>query len=148
MLAGGGGRFRVNGEVDVLMTIAEVSMQYDLSADTLRYYERVGLIPPVNRTASGIRNYTESDCKWVEFAKCMRAAGLPVEALAKYVSLFQKGDITIDERKQILIEQRDQLQVKMDELQTTLERLDKKIRHYEDVLLPCEQQLTNRQAEH
>ena len=124
------------------MTIAEVSMQYDLSADTLRYYERVGLIPPVNRTASGIRNYTESDCKWVEFAKCM------VEALAKYVSLFQKGDITIDERKQILIEQRDQLQVKMDELQTTLERLDKKIRHYEDVLLPCEQQHTNRQAEH
>ena len=58
------------------MTIAEVSKKYDISADTLRYYERIGLIPPVNRNRSGIRDYTEADCRWVEFAKCMRGAGL------------------------------------------------------------------------
>ena len=61
------------------MTIAEVSRKYGLSADTLRYYERSGLIPPVQRTASGIRNYTEEDCKWVYFSKCLRSAGMPVE---------------------------------------------------------------------
>ena len=77
------------------MTIAEVSKKYDISADTLRYYERIGLIPPVNRSRSGIRDYTEEDCRWVEFAKCMRGAGLQVEALIEYVALFQQGDETV-----------------------------------------------------
>lgn len=81
------------------MTIAEVSSQYGLSPDTLRYYERIGLIPPVRRTAGGIRDYSENDCMWVSFAKCMRGAGLQVEALIEYVSLFQKGDATIEARK-------------------------------------------------
>ena len=54
------------------MTIAEVSKKYELSADTLRYYERIGLIPPVPRTRSGIRDYDESSCGWVEVTKCMR----------------------------------------------------------------------------
>ena len=49
------------------MTIAEVSKQYNISADTLRYYERIGLIPPVNRNKNGIRDYTDEDCKWVDF---------------------------------------------------------------------------------
>ena len=63
------------------MTIKEVSEKYEISQDTLRYYERVGMIPPVTRTASGIRDYQESDLGWVELAKCMRSAGLPVEAM-------------------------------------------------------------------
>ena len=65
------------------MTITEVSKKYDLTADTLRYYERIGLIPSVNRNASGIRDYTEEDCKWVHFAKCMRGAGLSIEVLVE-----------------------------------------------------------------
>ena len=63
------------------MTIAEVSEKYGISPDTLRYYEKEGLLPPVKRTAGGIRDYGESDCGWVEFIKCMRSAGLPVEVL-------------------------------------------------------------------
>ena len=63
------------------MTIAEVSKKFDLSQDTLRYYERIGLIPSVNRNKSGNRDYTEEDCRWVEFIKCMRSAGLPIEVL-------------------------------------------------------------------
>ena len=93
------------------MMIAEVSKRFGLSPDTLRYYERVGLIPPVNRTASGIRDYTEEDCRWIEFIKCMRGAGLSIEVLIKYVSLFQQGDATIDQRKELL-QQRDLLQAK------------------------------------
>ena len=130
------------------MTIAEVSSQYGLSPDTLRYYERIGLIPPVRRTAGGIRDYSENDWRWVSFAKCMRGAGLQVEALIEYVSLFQKGDATIEARKQILIEQRDQLLARIEALQSTLERLDRKIQHYEDVMLPCEQKLAERTEEH
>ena len=63
-----------------VITIKEVSERYDLSQDTLRYYERVGMIPPVHRTASGIRDYQPDDLGWIELAKCMRGAGLPVEA--------------------------------------------------------------------
>ena len=77
------------------MTITEVSKKYDLSQDTLRYYERIGLIPTVNRNKSGIRDYTDEDCKWVEFIKCMRGAGLPIEVLIEYVALFQEGESTI-----------------------------------------------------
>lgn len=80
------------------MTIAEVSKKYGLSADTLRYYERIGLIPGVRRKENGIRDYSESDCNWVEFIKCMRAAGIQVEALIEYVALFQQGDDTQEAR--------------------------------------------------
>ncbi len=113
------------------MMIAEVSKKYDLSADTLRYYERVGLIPEVNRNKSGNRDYTEEDCRWVEFIKCMRSAGLPIEVLIEYVTLFQKGDETIEARKELLIEQRKQLIEKMDDMKKTMERLDHKIERYE-----------------
>lgn len=91
------------------MTIAEVSKRFGLSPDTLRYYERIGLIPRVSRNESGIRNYTEEDCKWIEFIKCMRSAGVQVETLVEYVTLLQQGDKTIEARKQILIEQREKL---------------------------------------
>ena len=83
------------------MTIAQVSQKYGISADTLRYYERIGLLPPVGRTKSGIRDYTEEDCNWVNFIKCMRSAGLPVETLIEYVGLFGQGDETIPARKDV-----------------------------------------------
>lgn len=83
------------------MTIAQVSQKYGVSADTLRYYERIGLLPPVGRTKSGIRDYTEEDCNWVNFIKCMRGAGLPVETLIEYVGLFGQGDETIPARKDV-----------------------------------------------
>ena len=67
------------------MTIGEAAQKYDLSVDTLRYYERIGLIPPVPRTPSGLRDYDEESCGWVEFVKCMRSAGVAVEALIQYV---------------------------------------------------------------
>lgn len=114
--------------------IAEVSKKYELSADTLRYYERVGLIPEVNRNKSGIRDYTEEDCKWVEFIKCMRSAGLPIEVLIEYVALFGQGDETIKARKELLTEQRKRLIEKMEDIKKTIERLDYKIERYEAVV--------------
>ena len=113
------------------MTIAEVSKQYNIPVDTLRYYERIGLLPPVNRAKSGFRDYTEGDCQWVSFIKCMRTAGIPVEALIDYVTLFQQGDSTREARRQILVEQRDLLQGRVDEQLRTLELLSRKIQSYD-----------------
>lgn len=113
------------------MTIKEVSEKFDISQDTLRYYERVGMIPPVTRTASGIRNYQEKDLGWVELAKCMRNAGLPVEAMIEYVKLTQEGDSTIPARLQLLTEQRETLLEQRAKIDATLERLNYKIGRYE-----------------
>ena len=123
------------------MKIAEVSGHYGLSTDTLRYYERVGLIPPVNRNESGIRDYNELDLRRVDFIKCMRGAGLPVEVLIEYVALVQQGDKTIEARKEILIDQRKLLVNRMNEMQKTLDILDHKIEVYEKAVLKKEKQI-------
>jgi len=123
------------------MKIAEVSERYAISTDTLRYYERIGLIWPVNRNASGIRDYTDLDLRRVEFIKCMRSAGLPVEVLIEYVGLVQQGDGTIQTRKEILKEQREQLVARIKEMQKTLDVLDHKIEVYENAVLKKEKEM-------
>ena len=123
------------------MKIAEVSDHYDISPDTLRYYERIGLIQPVNRNESGIRDYNDIDLRRVEFIKCMRSAGLPVEVLIEYVGLVQQGDRTIEARKEILIEQRAMLAARMKEMQKTLDILDHKIEVYENAVLKKEKEM-------
>ncbi|URZ05536.1 MerR family transcriptional regulator [Clostridium felsineum] len=123
------------------MTISEVSHRYDISIDTLRYYEKIGLIPPVNRKSSGVRDYTEEDCNWVYFAKSMRNAGISIEALVEYVMLFSKGNETICLRKAILLEQREVLYNRAKEILHTLARLDKKIDGYEERVLKYEKKL-------
>jgi len=123
------------------MKIAEVSEKYALSADTLRYYEKVGLIPPVHRSDGGIRDYDELDLRRVDFIKCMRSAGLPIEVLIEYVGLVQQGDSTIEARKEILKDQREQVAARMEEMQKTLDLLDHKIEVYEKALLKKEQEM-------
>ena len=129
------------------MTIAEGSRKYDSSADTLRYYERIGLIPPVPRTRGGLRDYGEESCGWIQLMKCMRAAGVQIEALIEYVDLFQQGDATLDARKALLVEQRDQLVSRMAEMQASLDLLNQKIDRYEQGMMTAEQQLRRLHAE-
>lgn len=126
------------------MTIAEVSKRYEIPVDTLRYYERIGLLPPVNRSKSGFRDYTEGDCQWVSFIKCMRSAGIPVEALIDYVTLFQQGDATREARRQILVEQRELLQARVEEQQQTLDYLSRKIQSYDQWNPGTEERLLRR----
>lgn len=113
------------------MTISEVSKKYGISQDTLRYYERIGVIPPVHRTGSGLRDYTEEDCGWVELAGCMRSAGLPLEALTEYVRLCREGDSTIPDRRKLLLEQKDILARQLKAVQEMMERLEYKISCYD-----------------
>ena len=123
------------------MKIAEVSKEYGLSADTLRYYERIGLLPNVTRTASGIRDYSEQDCARVQFVKCMRAASVSIEALIEYMALMDEGDATLEARKALLEEQRELVRGRIAEMQAGLDRLDYKIDNYEQAIRQCERQL-------
>ena len=116
------------------LTIKEVSEKYDIPSETLRYYERVGVIPPVTRTAGGIRDYSDTDIQWVENAKCMRAAGLPIEVIIEYIRLFREGDSTIKARLDLLSEQREILLKQYKQLEETINRLDYKISKYQEAL--------------
>lgn len=126
------------------MKISEVSEKYNIPVDTLRYYEKAGLLPNVQKNESGIRDYSESDCNWVEFIKCMRSAGLPIKVLKRYIDLFHMEDSTLNERKQILIDERKKLIEKRDAIQSTIERLDYKINSYEHTIAICEKELLKR----
>ncbi|WP_125713929.1 MerR family transcriptional regulator [Companilactobacillus kedongensis] len=122
------------------MNIKEVAQKYDLTADTLRYYEKVGLIPAVHRNDVGYRDFNEEDENWVEFAKCMRNAGMSVESLSEYVALFQKGDSTIAERKQILLDQQAIMAEKLKDMQATYERLTRKVDNYDNHIAQFEKE--------
>ncbi len=113
------------------MTIKEVSEKYGISADTLRYYERVGMLPPVSRTSGSIRNYTDENLSWLELILCMRNAGLPIEAIIEYVRLFSLGDSTFGARLELLREQREVLLDQKAQIEAALARLNYKIERYE-----------------
>ncbi len=116
------------------MTIAETSKKYGLTADTLRYYERIGLIPPVPRTKGDVRNYDDASCGWIELVRCMRSAGVQIEALIEYGALCRQGEGTEERRKEILLEQRALLLGRMEKMQRSLDRLDYKIANYDQIL--------------
>lgn len=116
------------------MTIKEVAEKYHISQDTLRYYERVKMIPEVTRTSGGIRDYQEEDLKWVELAICMRSAGLPIEVMIEYVKLFQQGDDTILARLELLNNQMEVLKSQKKQIEETMARLIYKISRYEKAL--------------
>lgn len=116
------------------MTIKEVAEHFGISQDTLRYYERVKMIPKVTRTSGGIRDYQEEDLKWVELALCMRSAGLPIEVMIEYLDLYQKGDETIPARLELLSNQMEVLQEQKKQLEATMNRLAYKISKYEEAM--------------
>ena len=113
------------------MTIKEVSEQLEITQDTLRYYEKVGMIPLVTRTERGIRDYQEEDIAWVKLATCMRSAGLPVKVMIDYLNLYKQGESTIQERCNLLKEQREKLLEQRKKIEETLEKLNYKIARYE-----------------
>ena len=115
------------------MTIVEVSKKYNVTPDTIRYYEKIGLLPTIPRTKNGIRNFDEQSCRWLEFIKCMRSAGMEIEILMQYISLYRKGKSTVNERKKLLEGQREKLLEKQKNINQTIERLNYKIELYEEI---------------
>lgn len=123
------------------MLISEVSEKYGVSFDTLRYYERIGLIPPVSRNNRGQREYTEEDCQLIQGLLYFRDAGMSIELLIEYMKMVHQGDKTIPTRKELLIEQRDKLVKKINELQKPLELLNRKIENYERSVMVNEKKM-------
>ena len=116
------------------MTIKEVCKKYDITPDMLRYYERVGVIPEVARTAGGVRNYSEEDMNWVENAICMRSAGVPVEMIVEYVRLYRMGDDTIEDRCNLLKKAKAEVEAVKKKYDDELKRLSYKIAKYEEAM--------------
>lgn len=113
------------------MTIKQVCQRYGLTQDTLRYYEKTGVIPPVHRSASGIRDYDEHDLGWVENAVCLRNAGVPVESIAEYVKLYQAGDETFAARRDLLSHVLADLTEQRSQLDAAIQKLTYKVSRYE-----------------
>jgi len=114
------------------LTVSEAAVTTGLSAHTLRYYERIGLLNPIGRTESGHRNYSEFDIGWIEFLKCLRATGMPIRQMKQYVDAQREGDHTLTDRLQILKEHRSSVLERIGELTRYLETIDHKIRYYSD----------------
>ncbi len=126
------------------MTIREIAAKTNMSTDTLRYYERIGLLPPVPRNAAGIRNYDEYFVNFINFIKKLKASGMSLEHIIDYIRLAEMGDATIQERKKLLAEARETLLDKINSLQLVAEMADYQLRNYENLLQPETYALLNR----
>lgn len=116
------------------MNISKAAEITGLTAYTLRYYEKVGIIPAAPRDANDVRDYDETTIEWINFMKCMREAGIPVEVLVKYYELYKQGESTHEERKQLLINQRNVLQERVATMTETLAKLTWKIDNYDKIM--------------
>ena len=110
-----------------VVTINQVSQKFDLTKDTLRYWERLGLLPEIQRNGSGYRDYSEYDMNWVFYVKALRKAGMSIEALIEFVKLYRDGQQNSEARKTLLIDQRRELIDKMTEIKKTVAYLSFKI---------------------
>ncbi|MBM5611974.1 MerR family transcriptional regulator [Listeria seeligeri] len=124
-----------------IMNIKEASEKTGVSADTIRYYERIGLIPRVSRNENGVRKFDDEDLRWIDFSRQMRRAGMSIEALIDYLSLFREGEKTLEPRMELLKDQRAELKDRIDMMQEALERLDFKIENYDTHLIPAQKRL-------
>lgn len=116
------------------MTIREIAAKTNMSTDTLRYYERIGLLPPVPRNAAGIRNYDEYFVKFINFIKKLKASGMSLEHIIDYIRLAELGDATLQERKRLLAEAREMLSEKIHDLQLAVQEADYQLNNYENLL--------------
>lgn len=133
--------FAVVASEELTMNIKEASEKSGVSADTIRYYERIGLIPPVHRNENGVRKFGAEDLRWIQFSRQMRRAGLSIEALIDYLALFREGEHTLEARVELLKEQRVDLKNRINIMQEALDRLDFKINNYDTHLIPAQQKL-------
>ncbi|MGT2895841.1 MerR family transcriptional regulator [Streptococcus entericus] len=115
------------------MNIKAVSEKTGLSPDTIRYYEKISLLPPIARNKAGVRVFSEQDVSAIEFVRCFRATGMSIEQLSAYMTLVQAGDETMAERLAILRSEQARLEASKAVIEESLQRLEEKITHYEQL---------------
>ncbi|GLV97183.1 hypothetical protein Slala05_08150 [Streptomyces lavendulae subsp. lavendulae] len=111
-------------------TISEVEARTGLTQHTLRWYERIGLMPHVDRSHSGQRRFTDKDLGWLAFVGKLRATGMSVADMVRYAELVREGEHTVDERRALLEHTRREVRARLAELTDALGVLDRKIEMY------------------
>lgn len=114
-------------------TIQQISQMTGLSNHTLRYYEKIGLLDGVGRDDQGYRQYDETDLSWIEFLLRLRATGMPIRDMRRFSELRRKGDSTIKERREILINHQEKIKTQIQELEEHLVRIQEKVSLYVDL---------------
>lgn len=115
----------------MVYTVGEMANLLGISASTLRYYDKEGLLPFVERSSGGIRMFHESDFEWLQVIGCMKKAGMSIKDIRRYIELALKGDDTIELRLATFIKQREALKKQLHELEHTLETVEYKCWYYE-----------------
>ena len=115
----------------MVYTVGEMARLLGVPASTLRYYDKEGLLPFVERSSGGIRMFQEKDFEWLQIIGCMKKAGMPIKDIRHYIELAMKGDATIDARLEMFQHQRDVLNEQLKELQHTLKMVEYKCWYYE-----------------
>ncbi|WP_081952515.1 MerR family transcriptional regulator [Kitasatospora phosalacinea] len=119
-------------------SISEVAAASGLSAHTLRWYERIGLLEPVDRSHAGQRRYSDADLARLAFLTKLRLTGMPVADMVRYVELLRAGDGTRAERRELLVAHREEVRQRLADLHATLAVIDLKIEHYGTPALPAD----------
>ncbi|HET9186788.1 MAG TPA: MerR family transcriptional regulator [Acidothermaceae bacterium] len=115
-------------------TVGEAAVRSGFSVDTLRYYERLGLLEPVDRSAGQQRRYREADLDWLGFVSCLRGTGMPVREMREVAELVREGDHTIPQRIAVLEAHADRVRQRIRELTEQLDAVDHKVAYYRGVL--------------
>jgi len=115
----------------MVYTVGEMAKLLGVTASTLRYYDKEGLLPFVERSSGGIRMFRDSDIEWLRVIECMKKAGMPIKDIRQYIELALKGDDTIDLRLKMFQHQKEVLQQKLEEMQHTMAMVDYKCWYYE-----------------
>jgi DNA-binding transcriptional MerR regulator len=123
------------------MNINEASKKTGLPKSTIRYYEKLSIIPPIKRDKNGVRIFAKTDIEWLLFAKQMRSANVSIKTLVNYISLFKAGDASIKNRIELLTNELHKLQTHISSLQTAEHNLSEKIKRYRTHVIPTEEKL-------
>ncbi|MBV9109931.1 MAG: MerR family transcriptional regulator [Gemmatimonadetes bacterium] len=115
------------------LTVHQAAETTGLSAHTLRYYEKIGLVSPVGRAENGHRRYSSQDIAWIGFLNCLRATGMPIARMQEYAALLREGDSTLEQRRALLSAHQAAVRAEIEELQRHLGSVDEKIRRYEEI---------------
>lgn len=115
-------------------TIREVAERFDLTAYTLRYYEKEGLLPFVKRDQRGNRVFEENDVEWITLICCLRDTGMSVTEIRRYVDLCMEGEDKIEARRQIILEHKQAVEKKIAQMKKYLTKINKKLQYYDDLV--------------
>lgn len=115
-------------------TIGQVAQKMGLTAHTLRFYDKEGLLPNVRKNSAGIRRFTEEDLGWLAVLECLKSTGLQLKEIKHYLDLCRQGDDSLQERMQIFLRQKERIQQQINELQQNMKKIDFKIKYYEEAI--------------